>query len=328
MLSRRTAIAATGIAALGIAGARVAKALESNSAIPIIDAHVHLFDPNRPQGTPVVIPGSATAKTGSLPGPYKALTQPLGVVGAIHIEASNWVEDNLWALEVCAGNDIMVGVVGNLNPEVPEFPEYLERYHRNPMFRGIRYGNIWGYDLIGQSHNRTVLDRLKLLAQADLVMDSASPDVELLQALIRVNDAIPDLRIVIDHLPGYEPAADAMPAYEGLLREFHHRPNVVVKLSQIIHKVNGNVSTGLLDHKARLDHLMETFGEDRVIFGSDYPNSDTSTSVDNVFRVAKEYFAAKSVEAAEKYFWRNSQRIYKWMPRTRRQRSLDSNGAM
>ncbi len=315
-------MAATGIAALGIAGGRFARTLESNSAMPIIDTHIHLFDPNRPQGTPVVIPGSSTAKTGSLPGPYKALTEPLGVVGAIHIEASNWVEDNLWALEVCAGNDIMVGVVGNLNPEVPEFSEYLERYHRNPMFRGIRYGNIWGYDLIGQSHNRTVIGRLKLLAQADLVMDSASPNVELLQALIRVNDAIPDLRIVIDHLPGFEPAPEAMSAYEGLLREFRQRPTVFVKLSQIIHSVGGNVSTRLLDHKARLDHLVETFGEDRVIFGSDYPNSDTATSVDNVFRVAKEYFASKSVEAQEKYFWGNSQRAYKWTPRTNRQRNL------
>jgi predicted TIM-barrel fold metal-dependent hydrolase len=113
-----------------------------------------------------------------------------------------------------------------------------------------------------------------------------------------------------------------MSAYEGLLREFHQRPTVFVKLSQIIHTVNGNVSTRLLDHKERLDHLVETFGEDRVIFGSDYPNSDTSTSVDNVFRVAKEYFASKSVEAAEKYFWRNSQRAYKWTPRTSRQRNL------
>jgi predicted TIM-barrel fold metal-dependent hydrolase len=167
-----------------------------------------------------------------------------------------------------------------------------------------------------------VIDRLKLLAQADLAMDSATPTIELLQALIRVNDAIPALRIVIDHLPGFDPAPDAMAAYEGLLREFRERPTVFVKLSQIIHRVNGQVGTELSAYKDRLDRLVEAFGEDRVIFGSDYPNSDSTTMVQNVFRIAKAYFASRTPEAAEKYFWRNSMRAYKWIPRTLRQRSL------
>ena len=321
-LTRRSALAAAGAAALGVAGARFGEAVASGGSLPIIDTHIHLFDPNRPQGTPVVIPGSPTSKTGSLPEGYRKLAVPLGVVGAIHIEASNWVEDNLWVLEICARNDIMVGVIGNLNPEVPEFAEYLERYHRIPMFRGIRYGNIWGYDLVGQSRNRLVIDRLKLLAQADLAMDSATPTIELLQALIRVNDAIPGLRIVIDHLPGFDPTLQTMTTYESLLREFHQRPTVFVKLSQIIHRVNGQVSTELSAYKDKLDQLVETFGEDRVIFGSDYPNSDSTTPVQNVFRIAKEYYASRTPAAAEKFFWKNSLRAYRWIPRTSRQRSL------
>jgi L-fuconolactonase len=320
-LDRRTFIAAAGAVAQSVAGVLFAKAAESNGIIPIIDSHIHLFDPNRPQGTPAAFPGP-TGKSGSFPSAYKRLAAPLGVVGAIHIEASDWVEDNLWALETCAGDKIMVGVVGNLNPQVPEFGEYLERYQRNPMFRGIRYGNIWGYDLVGQSKNRVVLDRLKLLAQADLVMDSATPNIELLQALLRVNDAVPGLRIVIDHLPSFDPAPEAMATYDGLLREFNQRPSVFVKLSQIIHPVNGKISTRLLDYKAKLDHVAETFGEDRVVFGSDYPNSDSSSPVDNVFRIAREYYASKPIEAAEKYFWRNSLRVYKWIKRAPEQRKL------
>ncbi len=296
-LDRRTFIAAASVAAQSVAGVLFAKGAEPNGIIPIIDSHIHLFDPNRPQGTPAAFPGP-TGKSGSFPSAYKMLAAPLGVVGAIHIEASDWVEDNLWALETCAGDDIMVGVVGNLNPQIPEFREYLERYHRNPMFRGIRYGNIWGYDLV-----------------------SATPNIALLQALLRVNDAVPGLRIVIDHLPSFDPAPEAMATYEGLLREFNQRPAVSVKLSQIIHPVNGKVSTRLLDYKAKLDQVVEAFGDDRVVFGSDYPNSDSSSPVDDVFRIAREYYASKP-EAAEKYFWRNSLRVYKWIKRTPDQRKL------
>ncbi len=43
----------------------------------------------------------------------------------------------------------MVGTVGNLQPEKPEFAEYLGRYAKNPLFRGIRYGNNWGYEIYG-----------------------------------------------------------------------------------------------------------------------------------------------------------------------------------
>jgi predicted TIM-barrel fold metal-dependent hydrolase len=160
------------------------------------------------------------------------------------------------------------------------------------------------------------------LAQADLVMDSATPDIDLLQGLLRINDAIPDLRIVIDHLPAFEPTAEASAPYDALLRELHLRPAVFMKLSQIIHRVNGKVSTQLADYRARLDRLFEIFGEDRITFGSDYPNSDMTTPVENVFAIARAYCATRSKTVAEKLLWRNSRRIYKWTPRTAAQAGL------
>ena len=62
------------------------------------------------------------------------------MVGAIEVEASNWIEDNLWVLEVSQKDPMIVGTVGNLEPDKSEFREYLGR---NPLFRGIRYGSIW-----------------------------------------------------------------------------------------------------------------------------------------------------------------------------------------
>ena len=193
----------TGAAALAIAATRTARAAASVDDIPIIDTHIHLFDATRPQGAPYK--GSRDYQGGvALPAMYAALGTPLDVVGAIAIEASPWIEDNLWALEVAQKENIMVGTVGDLQPDKPEFAEYLDRYHRNPLFRGIRYGNIWGYNIVQQVSNPTFIQGLKLLAQADLMLDTGNPRLDLLQAIVKVNDAAPDLRIVVDHVPTLE----------------------------------------------------------------------------------------------------------------------------
>lgn len=89
--------------------------------IPIIDTHIHLFDQTRPQGAPYF--GNAGNTQPSFPSTYRTVA-PAGVVGAIHIEASPWIEDNLWVLQVAAADTTMVGVVGNLQPDKPEFKEY------------------------------------------------------------------------------------------------------------------------------------------------------------------------------------------------------------
>src|SRR5262245_52623312 len=216
-------------------------------AIPIIDAHIHLFDPTRPQGAPYSGPRPAAGEPPipAYPDRYRRLAAPLGVVGAIKVEASPWIEDNLWVLEVAARDPIMVGVVGNLEPEKPEFPEYLERYHKNPLFRGIRYGNLWGRDITRQSRNPDFIGGLKRRADADLVLDTANPRVPLLEAMLRISDAMPTLRIVLDHLPALDPSPSEQAAYEAALEEFRKRPQIFVKLSEIVHRINDQVSTDL-----------------------------------------------------------------------------------
>jgi len=285
--------------------------------MPIIDTHIHLFDPTRPQGAPYSGPplAAGAAPIAAYPDRYRRLAAPLGVVGAIKVEASPWIEDNLWVLEVAQRDPIIVGVIGNLEPDKPEFPEYLERYHKNPLFRGIRYGNLWGRDITTQSTNPIFLRGLKLLADADFVLDTANPRVPLLEAMLRISDAVPTLRIVLDHLPALDPSESDRAAYDAALREFAKRPRVFVKLSEIIHRVNGQVATDLGTYRARLDALIDVFGEDRILFGSDWPNSDGVAPIDKVFAIAKEYFSAKPRPVAEKYFWKNSIAVYKWIKR-------------
>ena len=313
--SRRDFLSGAAATAAAVALPRPSEA--QAAPIPIIDAHIHLFDPDRPQGAPYSGPPLAPGQRpiAAYPERYRKLAVPLGVVGAVKVEASPWIEDNLWVLEVAQKDPIIVGVVGNLEPDKPEFPEYLERYHKNPLFRGIRYGNLWGRDIVKQSTNPAFIGGLKRLADADLVLDTANPRVPLLEAMIRISDAVPALRIVLDHLPALDPAEADRAAYDAALQELGKRPQIFVKLSEIIHRVNGQVSTDLGAYRARLDRLIGVFGQDRILFGSDWPNSDGVAPVDKVFAIAKEYFLAQPRPVAEKYFWRNSVAAYKWIRR-------------
>jgi L-fuconolactonase len=315
----RRAVLAGAVAATAAGG--LARAAEP--PIPIIDTHIHLFDPNRRQGAPYVGPrGSSSNTLGAFPDRYRSLMAKHGVVGAIEVEASPWIEDNLWVLQVSEKDDIMVGFVGNLQPEKPEFAEYLDRHAKNPLFRGIRYGNLWGYDLIAQSTNPVFIDGLRRLAGADLALDTANPTVPLLQAVVRVSDEVPDLRIVIDHLPRMALKPEEAGAYQAVLAELGRRPQIYVKLSGVIHQIDGRTSLRIEDYRSRLDRLAEAFGEDRVMFGSDWPNSDGASSVDDVVNIMKAYYAGKPRAQAEKYFWRNSLAAYKWAPRSAAQRRL------
>ena len=115
--------------------------------IPIIDAHIHLFDGTRPLGAGYM--GSqayrAISKT-SLPSMYSPLARPVGIVGAIVVESSAWIDDNLWYLETCRTNPIMVGVSGTLDPGTPDFGRYVDHFHKDPLFRAIRSSRFYSAD--------------------------------------------------------------------------------------------------------------------------------------------------------------------------------------
>jgi L-fuconolactonase len=314
----------TGLAAVAAAGTIDTHA--QSAPVPIIDTHIHLFDQTRPQGAPYSggrAPGAPPSSTPSLPARYRSVVaQPLGIVGAIEVEASPWIEDNLWVLEVSQTDTIMVGTIGNLEPEKPEFPEYLDRYHKNPLFRGIRCGNLWNRDFTKASENPTFINGLKLLAQAGLVLDTANPRITLLEAIVRITDQVPDLRVVLDHLPSMDPTEAERAPYERLLVEIGKRPQIYVKLSEVVHRVNGQVSFELNAYKDRLDYLIGVFGEDRIVFGTDWPNSDGVGQIVPIVNVVKQYFATKPRTLQEKYFWKNSVAAYKWTKRAPSQPAL------
>jgi predicted TIM-barrel fold metal-dependent hydrolase len=158
---------------------------------------------------------------------------------------------------------------------------------------------------------------LKVLADAGLALDTANQDPALISAAVRLTDKVPDLRVVIDHLPHLDPPEEpkSRRQLQADLRELGARPQVFVKVSEVLRRVNGEVHYDLDFYRSRLDELWGIFGEDRLMYGSDWPNSDPWGSYPQVLNVIHEYVAGKGAAVAEKVFWRNSNRAYRWLKR-------------
>ena len=105
-LSRRDFIGTAAMAGAALASSvktPMAAAAQGVSlgAVPVIDSHIHLFDPTRPVFTGYTGSKSYQAlNKPSLPSMYEPLARPEGVVGAIVVESSAWIDDNLWYLDV------------------------------------------------------------------------------------------------------------------------------------------------------------------------------------------------------------------------------------
>ena len=302
-LDRRTVLLA------GASALAAAPAAQAETDIPLIETTPHLYDPTRPQGAPYAPnPKGVTASD-------LRVQAPVAVVGCVVVEASPWVEDNLWLLQAAAKDPWVVGVVGNLRPEARDMGEYVERYGKHPMFVGVRHGNLWGgYDLPKQLADPNFVTGLKALAQADLVLDLANPRLDLLEGAVRASDAVPNLRIILNHLAGFYPTPQEDRAVDAVLREIAQRPMIYGKISGFGLGLGDKSPPLTLEaNKERLDRITAAFGEDRVI-GGGY----TATALP----LHKAYMASKSRLAREKYFWRNSALAYKWVPRTSEQPRL------
>jgi len=278
----------------------------------IIDTHTHFFDPTRPEGVPWPDSKDEVLYRRVLPEDYKALAIPQGVTGTVIVEASEWVEDNQWILNLAADEPFIVGFVGNLQPGAEDFGSNLERFAANPLFRGIRPrgSNIKNFG------KGALLADIEKLAAKDLEIDlligkEGLPDTAFLAG------RVPELRIVINHIAcvridGKTPDSAWI---EGMQMAAEH-PNVYCKVSGLVEVTQDKPAPDDVGYYTpTLDVLWEAFTEDRLVYGSNWPVSERFADYATVQRIVAEYFKAKGQEATEKYFWKNAKAAYKWIAR-------------
>lgn len=275
--------------------------------VPILDTHTHFYDPFRPQGVPWPAPDDRLLYRTVLPDAFRALAEPEGVAGTIAIEASPWPDDNLWLLDLVESEPFVVGVVGNLVPGSDGFAASLATRAAHPKFCGIRcHGATCGK--IDASARRD----MERLADADLSMD-ALIGPEQFEDVLAVAEAIPGLRIVIDHLGSMPVSGKAL---ESRWTERYRRaaalPNVFMKASALMfHSGLRPAPTDLDFYRPTLDTLWETFGADRLLYASDWPVCEIAGSYAATIGLVKRYFAEKGEAASARFFEQNARRVYR-----------------
>lgn len=315
-MNRREFIQVAGAAALLAAdGCSTARKSADAAALKIIDCHTHFYDPTRPQGVPWPDKSETFLYRRIMPADYLAEKVPTPVTGTVVIEASSWLEDNQWILDLAANNRFIVGFCGHLDPAGGSFAADLKRFAANPLFRGIR---VSGESFTAGMRDGKFIKRLGLLADHNLQLD-LNVGVDDLPAVSRLADEIPSLRIVIDHLAntsidGRSPDGNWSRGMAAAAR----RSAVFVKVSGFVEgagRLKKPVPTDAGFYAPWFDLIWNEFGDRRLVYGSNWPVSALFAPLFDVQRLVEDYFGTKPAGTLQRVFAGNASSAYRWIAR-------------
>ena len=305
MISRRNLLCQSSALAL-VSAARPARAADPTR---IIDAHVHFYDPTRPQGVPWPLKDEAVLYKPTYPDRYLASISPFHVDSVVAVEASAWLDDNRWLLEVADRSKLVWAMVGNIPPGQPDFKAAVGRFAKDPLFRGIR---INAESIAGLIAQPGAVSDLKLLASMDLTLDVLLGGANSFTDVAKLTALVPDLRLVVGHLPLDPPADKAeRAAYRENLKSLGRARAVYAKVSSVVRRVGGRIPADVEFYKPALDELWQAFGPERLIYASNWPVCELIAPYSMVFRVVRDYLADKDRDTVERYFWKNARAAYK-----------------
>ena len=287
----------------------------ASGGFALIDTHTHFYDPSRPEGVPWPPRDEKRLYRTVLPKDYRALPVLQPVNGTVVVEASPWLEDNQWVLDLAAREPFIIGVVGNLPVGTKEFAANLKRFAANKLFRGIR---IRDRKLEGTLDDRAFVSDLKLLADHDRSLDLVGGS-EILPFADRLAKEVPSLRIIIDHLAGVRVDGKAPPAdWVEQMRILVRRPNVYCKLSGLVEGTGRSDGTAPRDvefYRPVLDSMRTMFGPERLIYASNWPVSELFAPLATVQGIIADYFPTHGRRAQEQVFGLSAKAAYRWVER-------------
>jgi L-fuconolactonase len=231
-----------------------------------VDAHQHFWRLDRADYG-WLTPAQAPIYRDFEPADLAPLLARTGIDATVLVQAAPTVAETRFLLELAAATPVVAGVVGWAPLDAPNAPDVVGELARAPHLKGLR-PMIHDIPDVDWMLGPALAPGLRAIAASDLVFDALVRPPHL-PNLRRLLDRHPDLRVVIDHGAKPEIGQGRREPWATHMAALARDSRAWVKLSGLATEDGPGWSVERL--RPYVDHLLECFGPDRLIFGSDWP---------------------------------------------------------
>ena len=238
---------------------------------------------------------------------YWAEASPLGIETAIHMEVDVTPrEAEAETAFVLALDHSIGGAIAQAHPEAADFPAVLERLGANPRVKGVRRLLQGNPDELSASEGFRA--NVRRLGAHRLSFDLCVQSRQLAVAAA-LAAACPDVQFVLDHCGNPLIAGGDIRDWRRDLAALAKLPNIAGKISGIVNHAPPGWNPETL--RPAVEHVIESFGWDRVVFGSDRPVVTVNGTLTQWVEALKTIVGKAGRIEQEKLFFRNAERIYR-----------------
>ena len=276
----------------------------------IVDAHQHLWDLDLFRYSWL---DSLPSLNRSFRMPdYLAAAEGLNVVKTVHLEADvdePYLLDETRHLLALAdqSDNPLEGIVAGCRPERKDFKSYIGKIAGHPKLKGVRRVLHTQPDDVGA--RPTFIENLAALADYGLSFDICVLARQLPVAINLVSKC-PEVVFILDHCGVPQVKERSLNPWRSHITEIAKLPNVVCKISGLVAYADPQKCTAE-DLQPFIDHVISSFGWDRVLFGSDWPVCTLSASYQRWVQKLRAITEAAGEVNQRKLFHDNAIRAYR-----------------
>ncbi|MBM7572444.1 amidohydrolase family protein [Aquibacillus albus] len=231
-----------------------------------------------------------------------------GIDKTIVVQAAPTIEETEFILSLSERSESIIGVVGWIDIDNPSYKEQLETFRKNPKFIGIR---VMIQDMPDENIilNSNYLEAFSYFEEIDLPVDLLVHSSQL-SAVCELLKHV-SIRGVIDHVAKPEIEQGNIEPWKSQMAEIASHPNIYCKLSGMVTEAN-HKDWKKDEFIPYVRHIIDVFGVQRVMYGSDWPVCLLAASYDDVYNLLNDTLPDDvSNEEKELVFGKNAMDFYK-----------------